>query len=303
MQPFAAALQGAREVGFTVLSMSLSLIAVFIPILLMEGIIGRLFREFAITLSVAILVSLAVSLTTTPMMCARLLRPKSEHRTGRFGAVSERMFADAAWTAIGTASPGASRHGAVVMLVTSGDGCAQYLSVHDHSQGLLSATGHGTPGRQHPGRPEHFVPGHAREARRFHDHRKQDPAVENVVGFTGGCAAQHRLHVRLVEAAVGAQGNRGSGDCAAARRSCPRIRAPICSCSRSRTSASAAGRATPNISTRCRATTSPNCGPGSPRSVPHSTSCRACRCQHRSAGQGPADFPGHRPRHCGAPRC
>ena len=80
MQPFAAALQGAREVGFTVLSMSLSLIAVFIPILLMGGIVGRLFREFAITLSVAILVSLAVSLTTTPMMCARLLRPKSEHR-------------------------------------------------------------------------------------------------------------------------------------------------------------------------------------------------------------------------------
>src|SRR6185312_5583610 len=69
-----AALQGAREVGFTVLSMSLSLIAVFIPILLMGGIIGRLFREFAITLSIAIVVSLAVSLTTTPMMCARLLR-------------------------------------------------------------------------------------------------------------------------------------------------------------------------------------------------------------------------------------
>jgi multidrug efflux pump len=69
-----AALQGAREVGFTVLSMSLSLIAVFIPILLMGGIIGRLFREFAVTLSVAIVVSLAVSLTTTPMMCARFLR-------------------------------------------------------------------------------------------------------------------------------------------------------------------------------------------------------------------------------------
>ena len=75
MAPFAAALQGAREVGFTVLSMSLSLIAVFIPILLMGGIVGRLFREFAVTLSVAILISLVVSLTTTPMMCARLLRP------------------------------------------------------------------------------------------------------------------------------------------------------------------------------------------------------------------------------------
>src|SRR6185369_2778045 len=69
MEPFAAALQGAREVGFTVLSMSLSLIAVFIPILLMGGIVGRLFREFAVTLSAAILISLVVSLTATPMMC------------------------------------------------------------------------------------------------------------------------------------------------------------------------------------------------------------------------------------------
>ena len=87
MAPFAAALQGAREVGFTVLSMSLSLIAVFIPILLMGGIVGRLFREFAITLSVAILISLAVSLTTTPMMCARLLRPKAERKPGRHRCV------------------------------------------------------------------------------------------------------------------------------------------------------------------------------------------------------------------------
>ena len=70
-----AALLGAREVGFTVMSISLSLIAVFLPILLMGGIVGRLFREFAMTLSLAILVSLAISLTTTPMMCALFLRP------------------------------------------------------------------------------------------------------------------------------------------------------------------------------------------------------------------------------------
>src|SRR6185369_9783596 len=71
MTPMEAALKGAREVGFTVLSISISLVAVFIPILLMGGIVGRLFREFAVTLSTAILVSLVVSLTTTPMMCAR----------------------------------------------------------------------------------------------------------------------------------------------------------------------------------------------------------------------------------------
>ena len=94
MPRFEAALLGAREVGFTVLSMSLSLVAVFIPILLMGGIIGRLFREFAVTLSVAILVSLAVSLTTTPMMCALFLRrPKSEQEgEGRFARLSARAF-------------------------------------------------------------------------------------------------------------------------------------------------------------------------------------------------------------------
>ncbi len=87
-----AVLTGAREVGFTVLSMSLSLIAVFIPILLMGGIVGRYFREFAITLSVAIFVSLLVSLTTTPMMCARFLRHDPERKPGRFFAWSERTF-------------------------------------------------------------------------------------------------------------------------------------------------------------------------------------------------------------------
>ena len=74
MPPLEASLQGAREIGFTVISISLSLVAVFIPILLMGGIVGRLFREFAVTLSITILVSLLVSLTTTPMMCARLCR-------------------------------------------------------------------------------------------------------------------------------------------------------------------------------------------------------------------------------------
>ena len=87
-----AALLGAKEVGFTVLSMSLSLVAVFIPILLMSGIIGRLFREFAVTLSIAIMVSLVVSLTTTPMMCSRLLSPIKDREPGWFGRKSDRAF-------------------------------------------------------------------------------------------------------------------------------------------------------------------------------------------------------------------
>src|SRR4029078_1087861 len=76
--PMEAALEGAKEIRFTVLSISLSLIAVFISMLMMGGIVGRLFREFAVTLSVAIVVSLLVSLTTTPMMCARLLKPEKD---------------------------------------------------------------------------------------------------------------------------------------------------------------------------------------------------------------------------------
>ncbi|MEI7178966.1 multidrug efflux RND transporter permease subunit MdtC [Pectobacterium carotovorum] len=90
MKPLQASLQGVREVGFTVLSMSLSLVAVFIPLLLMDGLPGRLFREFAVTLSVAIMISLLISLTLTPMLCARLLRavPKrSQPRTRGFNRV------------------------------------------------------------------------------------------------------------------------------------------------------------------------------------------------------------------------
>jgi multidrug efflux pump len=92
MSRMQAAMQGAGEVGFTVLSMSLSLIAVFVPILLMGGIVGRLFREFAMTLSVAIMISLGVSLTTTPMMCAYLLTNPRDRKVGKLYRASERVF-------------------------------------------------------------------------------------------------------------------------------------------------------------------------------------------------------------------
>jgi multidrug efflux pump len=92
MAPMQAALKGASEIGFTVLSISISLVAVFIPILMMGGIVGRLFREFAVTLSVAILVSLAISLTTTPMMCSRLLQHLRDEDHGKAYRASERAF-------------------------------------------------------------------------------------------------------------------------------------------------------------------------------------------------------------------
>jgi multidrug efflux pump len=106
-----AALLGAREVGFTVISISLSLIAVFIPILLMGGIVGRLFREFALTLSLAIIVSLAISLTTTPMMCALFLRPTPKRE------VKRRTLFDRALGLYGRTLGWSLRHGLLVMLV------------------------------------------------------------------------------------------------------------------------------------------------------------------------------------------
>ena len=90
--PMQAALKGARQIGFTIISLSVSLIAVFIPLLFMTGVVGRLFREFAITLSVAVAVSAIVSLTLTPMMCARLLKPESESRHGSLYRATDRMF-------------------------------------------------------------------------------------------------------------------------------------------------------------------------------------------------------------------
>ncbi len=90
--PLQAAFSGTKEISFTVLSMSLSLIAVFIPILLMGGMVGRLFREFAVTLSAAVMVSLVVSLSVTPMMCATLLKPEEPHKRGVFYHTSERIF-------------------------------------------------------------------------------------------------------------------------------------------------------------------------------------------------------------------
>jgi len=115
--PLQAALIGAKEIGFTVLSISVSLVAVFIPILMMEGIIGRLFREFAVTLSVAIAVSMVVSLTTTPMMCAVLLKSKHQERHGWLYLATERLLDGiVAW--YGRSLSVVLRHQQLTMLVT-----------------------------------------------------------------------------------------------------------------------------------------------------------------------------------------
>jgi multidrug efflux pump len=116
MSPMRAAFQGAREVGFTVLSMSVSLIAVFVPILLMGGVVGRLFREFTITLSVAIMVSLVISLTTTPMMCARFLGRQVHRAPSLLFRISERGF-DRLLGAYERTLDGALARGPLMMLI------------------------------------------------------------------------------------------------------------------------------------------------------------------------------------------
>jgi len=119
LSPLQAALAGAKEVGFTVLSMSLSLIAVFVPILLMGGIVGRLFREFSLTLAVAVGISLVVSLTTTPMLCAHWLRHETGEKQGGFLRGLERGMA-ALTRGYGRSLAWALRHGPLMMLVLAG---------------------------------------------------------------------------------------------------------------------------------------------------------------------------------------
>ena len=144
--PLAAAMEGSREIGFTVMSMSISLCAVFIPILLMQGILGRLFREFAVTLTSTIAVSLLVSLTTTPMMCARFLKPASEEQHGKIYRASERVFQWALNTyayrsALGPATPAADAGRDVRNLLP------EHLPVRCDPQGLLPPAGYGPGGR------------------------------------------------------------------------------------------------------------------------------------------------------------
>ena len=183
--PMKAALLGAREVGFTVLSMSLSLIAVFIPILLMGGIVGRLFREFAVTLSVAILVSLLVSVTTTPMMCSRLLRHRPEGQQGRLYQTSERMFA-ALLRGYERTLGWALRHSPLMMLILLVTVC---LNVY-----LYVIVPKGFFPQQDTGRligsiqADQSISFQAMQKKLadFMEIVRQDPAVENVIGFTGG---------------------------------------------------------------------------------------------------------------------
>ena len=185
MPRFQAALLGAREVGFTVLSMSLSLVAVFIPILLMAGIVGRLFREFSITLSVAVLISLVVSLTTTPMMCSRLIRRVEHDSQGRLFMWSERVFdrMRAAYArSLGWALE--NRRVVIVLLLATIVFNAYLLAVIPKGFFPQQDTGRLIGGIQ----ADQAISFQSMKVklRQFVGIVQADPAVDTVVGFTGG---------------------------------------------------------------------------------------------------------------------
>jgi multidrug efflux pump len=183
--PMQAALQGSREVGFTVLSMSLSLIAVFIPILLMGGIVGRLFREFAVVLSVAILISLVVSLTTTPMMCARLLRPEGAREHGRLYRAGERAFAAMLrWYEVTLAW--ALRHGLLMLALLAATVCLNVYLYLIVPKGFFPQQDTGRLFGNIQADQSISFQAMRRKLADFVEIVRQDPAVENVVAFTGG---------------------------------------------------------------------------------------------------------------------
>jgi multidrug efflux pump len=185
MPPREAARIGAGEVGFTVLAMTLSLVAVFIPMLLMGGFVGRFFREFAVTLSAAILVSLAVSLTTTPMMCSRLLLPATERRRSRLHAWSEQGFA-ALLRGYERTLAWALDHGPVTLLVLLGTVLLNVWLYVIVPKGFFPQQDTGQlTGRIQADQSISFQLMRQKLAR-FVDIVRADPAVQSVVGFTGG---------------------------------------------------------------------------------------------------------------------
>jgi multidrug efflux pump len=188
MSRMQAALQGAAEVSFTVLSMSVSLIAVFIPILLMGGIVGRLFREFAVTLSAAIMLSLVVSLATTPMMCALILRRPEREGSGRLMRWSERFFTGLQH-AYDRSLTWALDHSAIVLAILVGTLC---LNIY-----LYVIVPKGFFPQQDTGRIIGAIQADQaisfqlmqQKLQEFIAIIRKDPAVQTVVGFTGGGTA------------------------------------------------------------------------------------------------------------------
>jgi multidrug efflux pump len=185
MDPVQAAFRGAREIGFTVLSMSTSLVAVFIPILLMQGLVGRLFREFAVVLSVAIAMSLLISLTVTPMLCAKFLRPQSERKHGRIYRASERIF-DGTLKLYRGSLGWVLRHQALTLAVTIATACLSIYLYVIAPKGFFPQQDTGRLGGSIQAEQDISFPALRDKMQQFVKIVLTDPAVNNAVGFAGG---------------------------------------------------------------------------------------------------------------------
>ena len=198
MKPFAAALKGAQEIGFTVFTISISLIAVFIPLLLMGGIVGRLFREFAVTLSTAVFVSMLISLTTTPMMCAYLLRNERAEKHGRIYMASEKFF-DGVLSVYRSSLHWVLDHPTLTLVVLFITIALNVVLIVKIPKGFFPVEDTGAITGSARGPQDASFAAMNDSIQQIGRVIKNDPAVENVIGFTGGGGATNggSLYVAL----------------------------------------------------------------------------------------------------------
>ncbi|MGA2355013.1 MAG: efflux RND transporter permease subunit [Terriglobales bacterium] len=188
MKPFAAALKGAEEIGFTVFTISISLIAVFIPLLMMGGIVGRLFREFAVTLSTAVFVSMVISLTTTPMMCAYLLKNERGEKHGRLYMASEKFF-ERMLSMYSGSLHWVLEHPALTLVVLFITIALNVVLIIRIPKGFFPVEDTGAIAGSVRGPQDSSFPAMDDSIRRIGAVIKNDPAVENVIAFSGGSGA------------------------------------------------------------------------------------------------------------------
>jgi len=188
IRPFAAALKGAQEIGFTVFTISISLIAVFIPLLLMGGIVGRLFREFAVTLSTAILVSMIISLTTTPMMCAYLLKNERAEKHGRIFTASEKLF-DGVLSLYRRTLHWVLDHPTLTLSVLFLTIALNVVLIYKIRKGFFPVEDTGAISGSVRGPQDSSFPAMNNALQQIIGVIKNDPAVANVTGFCGGGGA------------------------------------------------------------------------------------------------------------------
>ena len=237
--PLDAALKGAGQIGFTIVSLTVSLIAVLIPLLFMGDIVGRLFREFAVTLAVTILVSAAVSLSLTPMMCAKLLKPKDRYQTGRFYKSTENFYNRVIAFYGRTLKVCACGIRPTTLLVTVRNAGSDIVPVRRRAQRIFPGTGYRRDSRHFRCAAEHFVQAAGRSStgtgtRHPSGSGRRQPVFVHRRGRHQP-HAQQRPHPDQPQASRSAHAHRHPTLFAGCSRSWRRSKASRFSCSRCRT--------------------------------------------------------------------